>query len=186
VSLLLKLIPGGKTARLVLAIGLLAGIAWVVHFVYTWYRSTNTVTVSPASVGLALNSPDDEEAYTALTMTGMQPGANAYVGVTVANTGTSDFWFSMSSTASGDGTLDGDLRVGVAVVPAGSCSASGYAAGTSLHRDARGLSAASVAAQPLAAGDSDYLCLHIQLPLAVPKAIQGRSAQDTLDFTAER
>jgi hypothetical protein len=186
VSFLLKLIPGGKTARLALGIALLAGISWLAHFVYTWYRTTNSVTVSPASVGLALNSADDEEAYTALTMTSMQPGANDYVGVTVANTGPSDFWFTMSSTASGDGSLDSDLRVGVAAVPAGSCTSSGYAAGTSLHRDTRGLSGASIAAQPLAAGDSEYLCLHIQLPLAVPKSLEGRSAQDTLNFTAEQ
>lgn len=144
------------------------------------------MTVSPATVGLALNSPDDEEAYSALTLTSVQPGANAYVGVTVANTGSSDFWFAMSSTASGDGGLDSDARIGVAAVPAGGCTSSGYAAGTSLYRDTRGLSAASVRAQPLAAGDSEYLCFHIQLPLAVPKSVQGRSAQDTLDFTAEQ
>jgi hypothetical protein len=186
VSFILKLIPGGKTARLALGVALLAGIFWVVHWGYNLYRTTNSVTVSPATVGLALNSPDDEEVYSALTLTSMQPGANAYVGVTVANTGTSDFYFAMSSTVSGDGALDSDARIGVAAVAAGSCTSSGYASGTSLHRDARGLSAASVGGQPLAAGDSEYLCFHIQLPLAVPKSIQGRSAQDTLDFTAQQ
>jgi hypothetical protein len=186
VSFLLKLIPGGKTARLALGIALLAGISWVVHFVYTWYRHTNSVTVSPVTVGLALNSPDDEEAITALTMTGLQPGASAFVGVTVANTGTAGFWFTMSSTPSGDGSLGRDVRIGVVAVPAGGCTSSGYAAGTSLYRDARGLSGASLKPQPLAAGDSEYLCIHIQLPLAVPKSILGSSAQDTLDFTAEQ
>lgn len=185
-SFLLKLIPGGNIARLALGIAVLAGISWVVHFGYNLYKTTNSVTVSPASVGLALNSPVGEEAIAAVTMTSMQPGANAYVGVTVANTGTSDFWFTMSSTPSGDGSLDRELRVGVAVVPAGNCTSSGYASGTSLYRDASGLSAASIRAKPLASGDSDYLCLHIQLPLAVPKSLQGRSAQDTLDFTAEQ
>ncbi len=143
-SFILKLIPGGKTARLVLGIALLAGISWGVHFVYTWYQRTNSVAVSPATVGLALNSPDGEEAFTALSLTSMQPGADDYVGVTVANTGTADFSFSMSSTPSGDGTLDRDLKIGVAVVPAGGCTSSGYAAGTPLYRDARGLSGATV------------------------------------------
>jgi hypothetical protein len=186
VSFLLKLIPGGKTARLVLGVALIAGISWVIHFVYTWYTSTNSVTVSPATVGLAVNSADGEEGYTALTMTGMQPGANAYVGVTVANTGTADFWFTMSSTASGDGSLDRDLKIGVAVVPVGNCTSLGYAAGTSLEHDTRGLSRASIKAQPLAAGDSEYLCFHVALPLALPKSILGRSAQATLNFTAEQ
>jgi hypothetical protein len=186
VSFLLKVIPGGKTARLVLGVALIAGISWVVHFAYTLYRTTNSVTVSPATVGLTLNSPDGEEAYTALTMTSMQPGANAYVGLTVANTGTADFWFTMSSTASGDGSLDHDLKVGVAVVPAGSCTPAGYPAGTSLQRDTAGLSGASIKPQPLAAGDSEYLCFHVSLPLAVPKSIQGRSAQATLNFTAQQ
>jgi hypothetical protein len=184
VSFLLKLIPGGKWARLALGIALLAGISWVVHFGYNLYRSTNSVSVSPATVGLALNSPDGEEAFTAMSLTSMQPGADAYVGVTVANTGSADFSFSMSSTPSGDGALDGDLRIGVAVVPAGSCTSSGYAAGTVLYRDARGLSGAAIGAQPLAAGDSEYLCIHVQLPVAVPQSVLGRSAQDTLDFTA--
>jgi len=116
----------------------------------------------------------------------MQPGADDYVGVTVANTGTTDFSFSMSSTPSGDGTLDRDLKIGVAVVPAGGCTSSGYAAGTPLYRDARGLSGATVRAQPLAAGDSEYLCFHVQLPMAVPQSILGRSAQDTLNFTAQQ
>ena len=185
-SLILKLIPGGKTARLVLGIALLAGISWGVHFVYTWYQRTNSVAVSPATVGLALNSPDGEEAFTALSLTSMQPGADDYVGVTVANTGTADFSFSMSSTPSGDGTLDRDLKIGVAEVPAGGCTSSGYAAGTLLYRDARGLSGATVRAQPLAAGDSEYLCFHVQLPVAVPQSILGRSAQDTLNFTAQQ
>ena len=185
-SFILKLIPGGKTARLVLGIALLAGISWGVHFVYTWYQRTNSVAVSPATVGLALNSPDGEEAFTALSLTSMQPGADDYVGVTVANTGTADFSFSMSSTPSGDGTLDRDLKIGVAVVPAGGCTSSGYAAGTPLYRDARGLSGATVRAQPLAAGDSEYLCFHVQLPVAVPQSILGRSAQDTLNFTAQQ
>jgi hypothetical protein len=185
VSFLLKLIPGGKTARIALAVAVLAGTSWCVHYVWNRYQHLNTVTVSPATVGLALNSPDDEEAITSVSLADMQPGANAFVGVTVANTGGADFWFTMSSTASGDGGLDKDVRVGVAAVPAGSCDASGYASGTLLYREARGLSGASVRAQPLAAGDSEYLCFHLQVPLAVPAGISGRSAQDTLDFTAQ-
>jgi hypothetical protein len=185
VSFLLKLIPGGKTARLALAVALLAVISWGVHYVWNRYRHLNTVTVSPATVGLALNSPDDEEAITSVSLANMQPGANAFVGVTVANTGSADFRFTMSSTASGDGGLDKDVRIGVASVPAGGCNSSGFAAGTMLYRQARGLSGASVRAQPLAAGDSEYLCFDIQLPLAVPANVFGRSAQDTLDFTAQ-
>jgi hypothetical protein len=186
VSFLLKLIPGGKTARLALAVVLLAAISWVVRFGYNLYKTTNSVTISPASVGLALDSPDDEEAFTVLTMTSMQPGADAYVGMTVANTGGADFWFSMSSTPSGDGGLSGDVRIGVAEVAAGGCSPSGYPAGTALHRDSRGLASASIGWQPLAAGDSEYLCFHVQLGPALPTSILGSSAQDTLNFMARQ
>lgn len=185
-SFILKLIPGGKTARLALAIALVAGISWVVHYAYTLYQTKNSVTVSPATVDLSLNRPDGAEALATLTMTGMRPGADAYVGVTVANTGTSDFWFTMSSTASGDGILGTNLTFGMAVVPSGGCNASGYASGTALYRDARGLSVASVKPQPLAGGDSDYLCFHVQLPPGAAKPGQGSSADDTLNFTAQQ
>jgi hypothetical protein len=184
VSFILKLIPAGKKARIVLAIVLLLGISWVVHFVYNLFQTTNSVAVSPVAVGLALNSPDDQEAFTALNLTSMQPGADEYVGMTVANTGTADFWFNMASTPSGDSSLGKDLLVGIAAVPAGNCSSSGYAAGTFLHRDSRGLVNASIGWQPLAAGDSEYLCFHVRLPAALPESVQGGSAQDTLNFTA--
>jgi hypothetical protein len=181
---LLKLVPGDKKARLILAVAALAGISWLVHFAWTMFRHLNTVTMSPATVGLALNSPDDETGIASLSLTNMQPGANAYIGLTVANTGSADFWLTMSSTASGDAGLAGDLRVGIAVAPAGACDASGYAAGTVLRRQTQGLANLSIGAQPLAASDSESLCFHIQLPLRLPSSIQGNSAQATLNFTA--
>jgi hypothetical protein len=183
---LLKLIPGGQKARLILAVALLAVISWVVHFAWNLFRHLNTVTMSPATVGLTLNSPDDETGIASLTMTNMQPGANAYVGLTVANSGSADFWLTMTSTASGDGGLAGDVRVGIAVAPAGACDATGYPAGTVLRRPAQGLANLSIGARPMAAGDSEYLCFHIQLPLRLPSSILGNSAQATLNFAARQ
>jgi hypothetical protein len=183
---LLKLIPGGKQARLIIGIAFLAVIAWAVHVVLGYYHRYNSAAFSPGTVSLALNSPTGEAEYTALSLTGMMPGADVYVGLTVANEGSTTFKYSMTSTASGDGTLSKDIRIGVAAVAGNGCSSSAYSSGASLLRDTAGLSNASFSGRALPGAASEYLCFHARFPWGLPNSLQGRSAQATFNFTAQQ
>jgi hypothetical protein len=185
VNFLRKLIPGGKKPRLILAGSLLVFVLWLVHGAKGMFGQGDTVSFSTPTVSLALDSPTGEEAYTALSLSNMVPGGDVYLGLTVTNTGAAGFRYSMSSTASGDGTLAKDLWIGIAVTDGTGCSSSDYSSGVPLMSDKAGLSQAVISGESLAASDSEYLCFHIRLPPGSPASAQAMSAQTTLDFTAE-
>jgi hypothetical protein len=170
---------------MILGVAILVAIAWVAHVAFGMFRHVNSAALSNATVGLALNSPNGEDAYTDLSLSNVQPGADMYVGLTVANTGGSDFRYSMSSTASGDAKLARAVRIGIVVVASGGCGAAGYAAGVQVLRDAADLDRASIGVRALPASSSEYLCFHLRLPWGLPNSLQGQSAADTLNFTAQ-
>lgn len=180
---ILKLIPGGKEARLVLGVVVLAGIAWAVHAALGFFHRYSSASFSAGTVDLALSTQDQ---LTDLSLSGMQPGADVYLGLSVVNTGGTGFRYNMIATPSGDGSLDKDLKIGVATVPDSGCGSSAYTAGTALLRDVAGLSSASFTGRSLAASTTDYLCFHVKLPWGFPASLQGKSAQATLDFTAQQ
>jgi hypothetical protein len=187
VRFILKLIPGGNQARLVLGVVVLVGIAWVVHAVQGFFHRYNSASFSTGTVDLALSTQGgSQDQLTAMSLSGMQPGADVYLGLSVVNTGSAGFRYNMIATPSGDGSLGKDLKIGVAAVPDSGCGASAYAAGTPLLRDVAGLSSASFTGRSLAASTTDYLCFHVELPSGFPSSLQGKSAQATLDFTAQQ
>jgi hypothetical protein len=169
---------------MILSVAVLVGIAWVVHFAYGLYRHGNSASFSAPAIGLAVNNETGEEAYTALNLTNVMPGGNMYVGLTLANTGSSDLKYSMSATVSGDGSLASALQVGIAVITASSCSSSAYSAGTLLYSGARNLTRVAVSGEDLPPGSTEYLCFHVQMPWGLPNSLQGQSAAATLNFTA--
>lgn len=183
---ILKLIPGNKEARLVLGVVVLVAIAWAVHAVLGLFHRYDSASFSAGTVNLALNTPTGEDQITAMSLSGMQPGADVYVGLAVVNAGGAGFRYSMTTTPSGDGILDKDLMIGVAAVPDSGCGSSAYTGGTMLLRDVTGLWRASFTGRSLAASMTDYLCFHVRLPWGLPNSLQGRSAQATLDFTAQQ
>jgi hypothetical protein len=185
VGFLLKLIPGGKTARLLLLGGVAVLGFWAYHWVSSFVHRIDTASFETSTVSLALTQAG-EEGYTALDINNVWPGANIYTGMDVDNSGGAAFRYSMVSTASGDSGLDGDLRVSIAAVQDGSCDASAFASGMLLEGERAGLSSAAIAHRPLAAGATDYLCFHVRLPLTVPRKILARDAQTTLNFTAQQ
>lgn len=182
---ILKLIPGGKEARLVLGVALLVAIAWAVHAVLGFFHRYNSASFSASTIDLALNTQTGEDQITAMSLSDMMPGGEVYVGLSVVNTGGTAFRYSMTATPSGDGTLDKDLRVGVAAVPDSGCGSSAYAGGTTLLREVAGLSRASFSGRLLAASTTEYLCFHVRLPWGLPTSLGGRAAQATFDFTAQ-
>jgi hypothetical protein len=183
VRFLLKL---PRRALLLSAGVLLVVVLWGVHVGLGWLHRVNSASFTPASVGLTVDSGTGADEYTALNLTSVIPGASLYAGLTVANTGSSDFRYSMSTTASGNATLASSVRISIAAVPAGGCNSSAFSSGTMLFSEARGLPSASIGAQPLAAGSSEYLCFHVQLPVGMPNSLQGDSAQATFNFTAQQ
>jgi hypothetical protein len=170
---------------MILGVAILVAIAWVAHVAFGLFRHVNSVALSSATVGLALNRPNGADAYTDLSLSNVQPGADIYVGLTVANTGSSDFRYSMSSTPSGDAKLARGVRIGIAAVSSGDCGSAGYAAGTPVLRDTAGLARASVGERSLPASSSELLCFHLRLPWGLPTSLEGQAAADTLNFTAQ-
>jgi len=185
VGFLLKLIPGGNKARFAVGVALLVAIAWAVHAVFGVIHRYNSGSFTTGTVDLALNTQNEEDQYTALNLNGMMPGGDVYLGLSVVNTGAGGFRYSMSAAPSGDGTLDKDLRISIAAVPASGCGSSAFTAGTSVLRETAGLSRAAISGRSLAGNTTEYLCFHVRLPFGVPNSLGGKSAQATFNFTAQ-
>ena len=161
-------------------------LGWqLVNKAITMFRSVNTASFSIANVNLTVDGDTGNEDYSALDLTNLVPGANIYMGLTVTDTGTSDFRYGMVTTSSGDGVLAKDLRIGVTAV-SGGCDQGVYAAGTALSGERQRLDTAAFSGRMLAAGATDHLCFHIQLPLRLPSSLRLKSASATFDFTAVR
>jgi hypothetical protein len=174
-----------KRTLMIVGAAVLVAVLWGVHIGLSWLHRVNSATLSPATVGLTADNQTGADVYTVLNVTSLYPGASLYVGLTVANVGSSNFTYGMVSTASGDAKLAADVRIRVAEVPAGACSSSGFATGTSLGGETRGLSSPAITSRALQAGSSEYLCFHVRLPAGLPSSLQGDSAQATLNFTAQ-
>lgn len=182
VKFVLGLLSNTKV-RIVIAVLVLI-VGWrIVGKGVSLFRSVNTASFSTATISLSLDSSAGSEAYTSLDLTHLLPGADLYLGLTVRDAGGSDLTYGMVTTATGDGTLDKDLVVGVAAV-SGPCDAGAYPAGTTLYAEQRGLDSATITGRELASGNSDDLCFHLRLPSS--SAIGMKSASATFDFTAQR
>ena len=175
-----------RRALLLVGAVVIVALLWGVHLGLAWLHRVNSAAFSPATVGLTIDNQTGADQYTALNLTSVMPGASLYTGLTVANVGSSDFEYSMSTTASGDAKLASSVRISIAAVPAGGCGSSAFASGTALFREARGLPSASISGRLLAAGSSEYLCFHVRLPPGLPSSLQGDSAQATFNFTAQQ
>lgn len=148
------------------------------------FRSVNTASFSTTAVGLTLDVPEGNEAYSSLDLTHLLPGADIYLGLDVRDSGSSGVQYGMITTSSGDGTLAKDLVVGVAAVSSG-CDSEAYTAGSMLYPDHQGLDRAAFTGRALGSGSSDHLCFHVRLPLTVPGSLNAKSASATFDFSAE-
>jgi hypothetical protein len=176
---------GHKLVRVVIVVVVVV-LGWTaVNKGISLFRSVNSASFSTASLSLTADDATGGEAYSALDLTHLAPGADIYMGLSILNSGGTDFRYAMVTTSSGDGTLDKDLRVGVAAV-AGGCDSGAYSAGTKLYNDHQGLDRAQFTGRALASGASDHLCFHVRFPLKLPSSLGLKSASATFDFTAAR
>ena len=131
-----------------------------------------------------------------VAMTGMVPGDDVTAPLAVANNGSLDFRYSMTSTTTEDVLAD-LLRLTVKTGVTG-CDDIGWSAdGTVVYDGTLGasvtqpvLGSRSPGADPgdreLAPGESEELCLRVALPLSVTNEAQGLSTEATFTLDAEQ
>lgn len=172
----------------VLALGTLSGALWAGTFATFTDQQTATSTFTAGTVDLQLNG-DATSAYTwtALSLSNMKPTDVEYVPLTVANSGTLSFGYTMSIAATNADSkgLRDQLTFGMKLVAnAGSCDAGGYAGSATTVVAAGALSAAAISSRTLAAGASEVLCAKVLLDTTTGNAFQGASTTATMTFAA--
>lgn len=143
----------------------------------TWAFTSGTVDISTNPTVLT-------------AVSGMMPGDNATQALTVANGGTGDLRYAMSTAATT--TLGTQLQLAVKTEDAGGGCAvftgTSVLAATTLNGAAIGSNVVGAQAgdRSLAAGASEVLCFRVSLPLATGNAFQGLSSAVTFTFDAEQ
>ncbi|HST41746.1 MAG TPA: SipW-dependent-type signal peptide-containing protein [Conexibacter sp.] len=177
--------PSSRRVRALLAIGPLVGLSWLGAYAAFTDSVDVTTSFSTGTVQIRANDQTGTVAFTSLTTTGMIPGTVRFAPLRITNSGTSDFNYSMRTAVTGSAPLASALVVGIKVVPSGTCTSTEYnASRTVVHGEAAGLGSAAIAARPLAAAASEFLCYRVELPSAADNSLQGLTSNATFTFTA--
>lgn len=176
--------------RAVLSLGVVLGVGATGTYAY-W---TDDVTVTGATfttgnLDLLINAdPDDNVAFTSISLSGMSPGSTAAGVLTVKNNGTTAFKYTATSEAT---NADGkNLAAGltVKVTGAAAISGSGQAStcgGAALAGTGSTLSGGIVATgRLLNAGVTETLCVQVTLPTTAGNGLQDATTTATLTFAA--
>jgi spore coat-associated protein N len=143
----------------------------------TWAFSAGTIDISTSPTVLT-------------AVTSMMPGDTATQALTVANAGTGDLRYAMSTVATN--TLGAQLQLTVKTQDGGGgCAAftgTSVLAITTLNGAAIGsnVQGANAGDRTLAAGASEVLCFRVSLPLSTGNTFQGASSAVTFTFDAEQ
>lgn len=116
--------------------------------------------------------------FTSFAMSNMAPGSTTTAQLVVNNAGTVPFTYTVSGTATNNGTGANQLgnAVQLQIFPGTSCS------GTALNSPAKFTS--STTARAVAAGSSETLCFRATLPSSADSSLQGTSTVGTFTVTA--
>lgn len=173
--------------KAILSLGTLSGALWAGTFATFTDTQDAVSTFTAGTVDLRLNSDATTSySWTTLSLSNMKPTDTEYVPLTVANSGTLSFSYSMTSSATNTDAkgLASQLTFGFKLVAStGACDAAGYAAGTTVYAEGT-LAAAAVSSRTLAAGASEVLCAHVLLPTGSGNAFQGATTTSTMTFAA--
>lgn len=178
------------TVKALAALGTLTGALWAGTFASFSDTQTATSTFTAGSVDLQLNGDASTSyAFTALSLSAMKPGDVVYKPLTVANSGTLPYTYTMGSSATNaDGKgLASALVLGMKLVASpGACDAAGtgYAASATTVVAEGALGSAAISSRSLAAGASEVLCTYVSLPSNAANSLQGATTTDTMTFTA--
>lgn len=177
--------PSTRRVRALLAVGPLVALSWAGAFSAFTDNVDATSSFSTGTIAITANDQSGTVAFTSLSMSGMTPGAVTYAPLKITNAGSADFTYAMSAGASGSSALAGALTVGIKLVPGPTCTASDYAASsTVVYAEAAGIDSAAIASRPLASGASELLCFKVQLPASADNTLQGLTTDATFSFTA--
>lgn len=179
-----------KKLRLVLSLGSLSALVWAGTFATFTDSGTAQSTFTAGSVDLLVDGEaDDAFAFTAIEMSNMKPGDVKYAPLTIANSGTLGFTYSMSTSATNADSkgLRDQLTLGVKkVVNAAACDSAGvgYAASLETMTSSGALSAGAIASRSLASGASEVACFRVELPSGAGDTFQGATTTATFTFSA--
>lgn len=182
--------------RVVLGLGALgvafagaAGLASSALFSSQDTSSGNSFTAGTVALGTGQGSA-------VFTVSGMAPGDVEYGKVPVANDGSMELRYAMSSSstnADAKGLATTLTAKVVAIASDATCDASAVSGGTAIYSGALGSAAfgSTTAGQQagdrvLAAGTSEALCVAVTLPSATGNTVQGATTSTTLTFDGEQ
>lgn len=176
-----------RKARVATSAGVLIAGMWGTSMaLFTDSNSSASGTFTAGTVDIT-----SSDVTSTLTASNMAPGDKVTAPLTVANAGSLDLRYAMTTTASGP--LAGDL---VAVFKTGvsDCSNAGFdATGSTVASGGIGALAfgssapgAQAGDRELAPGASDVFCVQVSLPTGTANAAQGQSGSATFTFDAEQ
>ena len=176
--------------RLLLCGGALTGMIWAGTFATFTDSGTAQSTFTAGTVDIVVGGDvDDAYAFTSIEMSNMKPGDVKYAPLTIANTGTLGFTYTMSTSATNADSkaLRDQLTLGIKkVVDAATCDSAGvgYAASLDTITASGALSAGAIASRSLAASANEVACFRIELPSGSGDSFQGATTTATFTFSA--
>jgi predicted ribosomally synthesized peptide with SipW-like signal peptide len=177
-----------RKIKVFLALGTLSSAVWASTYATFTDSATATSTFTAGTVDLVLNGDtSDAYAFTTLQSSNLKPTDVIYAPLTVANTGTLGFSYSMSSSSTNADSkaLRDTLELGVKLVAnAGACDAAGYAASATTIRAQAAINGASIGSRTVTAGSSEVLCFKVELPRGSCDSLQAASTTTSMTFAA--
>ena len=176
--------------RMVLCLGSVSGLAWAGTFATFTDSGTSSSTFTAGTVDLVVGGDtDDAHAFTTLEMSNMKPGDVKYAPLSIANTGSLGFSYSMTTSATNADSkgLRDQLTLGVKkVIDAAACDSAGagYAASVDTLTASGALSAGAIASRTLTAGSSEVACFRVELPSTAGDAFQAATTTATFTLSA--
>ena len=176
--------------RLLLCGGALTGMIWAGTFATFTDSGTAQSTFTAGTVDIVVGGDvDDAYAFTSIEMSNMKPGDVKYAPLTIANTGTLGFTYTMSTSATNADSkaLRDQLTLGIKkVADAATCDSAGvgYAASLDTITASGALSAGAIASRSLAAIANEVACFRIELPSGSGDTFQGATTTATFTFSA--
>lgn len=182
-------------ARALLSLGAVAILASGFSIKGTFAFWTDSATVQTGSfqsgnLDITLNGglvgQGGSTTLTALALTNMAPGEAVAANVTLANAGSIGLTYTISGTASGD--LAPGMRISLFRGAASTASRVMTCSGTQIGATATLSSIATTfgAAQALATGGTDDLCVRVELPLTADNSFQSKTMTASLVFDAKQ
>ncbi len=178
--------PRLRKARLLVSLGSLSGLVWAGTFATFTDSGTADSTFTAGTVDILLSGEtDDAYAFTSLEMANMKPGDVKYAALTVANSGTLGFSYTMATSATNTDSkgLRDQLTLGVKKV-ASTCDATTYTASSDVLTASGALSAGAIASRSLAAGTNEVACFRVELPSGSGDSFQAATTTATFTFSA--